>query len=485
DYDTSGAEDGRYYMQYPKEGLHDIAIHKTLFDVADDAGITAVSFYAQETGADTGVFQLNLNSILDDLGFDSLRVRDVLVAYYLDPNDEDDFKLAVAYIEEKQHSIVSFTDATRTDKDVYWIGRDPVYVQVIDANANVEACCPEQVIVHLCDPHGEDDGEFWVLDESGSSSSVFFSNAGMELLSTWDAAGMGVGDLIGGYQLVLDNWKLEVFNEDEVYVRYNDVQYMPGDNGYAGLADENTETAYSGPRIDRVRVANDVSFDVMSIGDTQVYNGSSVNVWFLDRQGNRVSGYVNSDCVFIEVLDPDQNEDVLRRERVDAFWDGGQNWPFGPVPWNEFGCEYVRDQRHPVNDLLGDTNIFNNSPDPYTTTGDDGAANVYVLNPRSGRWAGLDLLETGIATGDFVSVICVDLVNVYTCVPTLAALPGDTIVAYYQDPSNHSDSAMISVKVGIGGGGTPASQASSTTFVNADGAAVSNYTDADFVFVKV
>ena len=86
-------------------------------------------------------------------------MRDVLVAYYLDPNDEDDFKLATAYIEEHQHSITSFTDENRTDKSLYWLGRDPVYVQVIDANANVDPCCPEQVIVHICDPHGEDDAE--------------------------------------------------------------------------------------------------------------------------------------------------------------------------------------------------------------------------------------------------------------------------------------------------------------------------------------
>ena len=47
----------------------------------------------------------------------------------------------------------------------------------------------------------------------------------------------------------------------------------------------------------------------MKIGDTQVYNGTATTMYFLDRQGNRVSGYVNSDCVFIEVIDPDQNED--------------------------------------------------------------------------------------------------------------------------------------------------------------------------------
>ena len=496
-YGVGGAKDGRYYVQYPKLGLEELDIHKTLFDTASATGITAVSFYAQETGPNTGVFQLNLNSILRDLGFSGLNVRDVLAAYYLDPNDEDDFQIATAYIEEKSPSIVSFTDASGQPQDVYWLGRDPVYVQVVDSDANVDSCCPEQVIVHLCDPHDEDDGEFWVLDETGSNSPVFFSNAGMELASTWDALGVGgmVRDAsnnliasLGGYQLVLDNWRLEAFNEDHIYVRYNDVQYMQGLNGYAGLNDSDTTTAYSGPRIDRVRVSNDVSFDLMEVADTQVYNGQTTNMYFLDRQGNRVSGYVNSDCVFIEVVDQDQDEDVLRRERVDAYWDGGQNFPFGPMPINRFDCNYCRCWTHPVNMLLGDTNIFNDSPDPYTgpnAYSPDGSPKIYALNPRSGRWAALDLLETGVATGDFVSVICVDLVNQYAnCAPTLGALPGDTIVAFYMDPSNHSDSAMIQTKVSIGGG-TPPSQASTTTFVDATGVAVTNYTDAGLVYVKV
>jgi hypothetical protein len=94
-------------------------------------------------------------------------------------------------------------------------------------------------------------------------------------------------------------------------------------------------------------------------------------------------------------------------------------------------------------------------------------------------------LETGSATGDFVSVTCIDLMAVYECVPQLGVLPGDTLVAFYQDPSNHSDSAMISIKVGIGGGGTPPSQQSTTMFVDAEGNEVANYTDADTVFVKV
>jgi hypothetical protein len=476
-------EIGSYYVQYPTlgdEGSDPEGWNVTHFDTADPLGLCRVMFLAQETGVNTGVFEFRINSILNDLGFNALDVRDVLVAYYVDPNDEDDFKLDTAYIEEKMHSITSFTDATRQEKKLFWLGRDPVYVQVIDANANVDPCCPEQVVIQICDVHNEDDVEWIILDETSSNSPVFFSNTGYELRPVWDAMGNGevAAELVGagGFQLWFDNWKVEAYNEDDIYARYNDVYYASGVTGVDGIGDANPLTAMP-PRIDRVRVDNDVSFDLMSIGDTQVYNGSAINMYFLDRQGNRVQGYVNSDCVFIEVVDPDQDEDQMRRERIDGFWDGGYNLPFGPLALREFLCEPLMGPRgfHPVNDLLGDTNIFNNGAAPK----------VYVLNPRSGFWAPIDLLENGVATGDFVSVICVDLVSVYTCVPTLFALPGDTIVAFYQDPSNHSDSAMISVKVGIGGGGTPPSQQSTTTFTNATGAAVVNYTDADLVYVKV
>ena len=335
---STGAEDGRYYIEYPATA--DIANEDnvTFFNTVDADGITPVSFYAQETGVNTGVFQLNLNSILTDLEFNSLNVRDVLVAYYLDPNDFDDFKLAMAYIEERQHSITSFTDANRANKEVFWIGRDPVYVQVIDANANVDPCCPEQVVVHICDPHGEDDAEWLILDEASSNSPVFFTFAGTQLWPVWDALGVGVAGPMGGFQLQLDNWKIEAFNEDDIYARYNDVYYGAPTNsaravlkndvstGLAGLGDSNILTSFP-PLITRggsnsgtlsinptaiyagVRVANDVSFDLMSIADTQVYDGLSVNMYFLDRQGNRVSGYANSDCVFIEVVDPDQAVD--------------------------------------------------------------------------------------------------------------------------------------------------------------------------------
>jgi len=498
------------FIVYPDTGL-DIADYATLFDVDLEKwdGYTKVVFFARETGVSTGVFSLNINQLCDDLGFLSLNDGDVLVAYYLDPNDEDDFKLATAYIGTRDHiSRTSFTDAVRAEKNVYWLGRDAVYVQVIDENANIDPCCPEQVVVHICDPHGEDDAEWLVLDETSMNSSVFFTNAGTRLEGVWDPLGVGLADGDGGYQLVVDNWKIEAFNEDDIYARYNDVYYgapiglADTDFGMAGLGDQDMDTSFP-PWINRVRMSNDVSFDLMSIYDNQVFNGSTVTMSFLDRNGNKATGYVNSDCVFLQVIDIDQDEDQYRRERIDGYWDGGQNIPFGPVATEPFECDEIYDEPRCVNQLLGTVNIFNDNPrdslghDATTITSCAGVtpeepiehgagwAKVYILNPRSGRWAAVDLLETGVSTGTFVSVTCIDLVSVYSgCVPTLDVLAGDTIVAFYQDPSNHSDSAMIAAKVSVGGS-SPTTTGSQVFFADASGTTVTSYLDTDTVYVKV
>ncbi|MCK5828107.1 hypothetical protein KAH43_06225, partial [Candidatus Bipolaricaulota bacterium] len=132
--------DGTYYIEYPTQFEGNV----TWFDTASASGVTRVMFYAQETSADSGIFELRINDILTDLGFNSLNVRDTLVAYYVDPNDQDDVKIATAYIEEKNHSSIRLTDFGRNDKTEFWIGRDPVYIEVTDANANVDSCCPEQ-----------------------------------------------------------------------------------------------------------------------------------------------------------------------------------------------------------------------------------------------------------------------------------------------------------------------------------------------------
>ncbi len=461
--------DGTYYIEYPTESDDNV----TWFDTASDSGVTRVMFYAQETGADTGVFTLRLNHINHDLGFKHLNVHDVLVAYYTDPNDQDDFNLATAYIGERAHSVTSFTDADRNDQGEFWLGRTPVYVQVTDSNANTDACCPEKVVVHVCDPHEVDDSEWLVLDETSSNSPVFFMNAGMKLGPVWDALGTSPIGANGGYSLQLDNWTLEGFNEDAIYARYNDVAYT--DETLVGLGDSDPATSFP-PTIKEVRVANDVSFDVIHVADTEVtdYDGATA-MYFLDRNGNRVTGYANSDCLFVELVDPDQDEDRYRRERIDAFWDGGQSLPFGPWDYDENhadSCGFEDEKLHPVNDLLGDTNIFTNGQFPK----------LYVLNPRNGRWAAFDLLETGVGTGDFVSVTCIDLVSQYSCVPTLGVLPGDTLIAVYQDPSNHSDITWTSIKVAVGGGQP---QGSTTEFTDASGTPVDAYTFGESAYVTV
>jgi hypothetical protein len=135
-------------------------------------------------------------------------------------------------------------------------------------------------------------------------------------------------------------------------------------------------------------------------------------------------------------------------------------------------------------------NIFNPGATAGGTVppapGADEYAKLYVLNPRNGLWAHIDLLETGVNTGIFVSTICIDLVSQWEAfgVPTLGVIPGDTIIAVYQDPSNHSDSAWICIKVGCGGAGV-SGEGSQTMFVDADGNEVQSYTDADDVYVKV
>ena len=473
DLDADGSNQpnaqGTYYIEYPVQADNNV----TSFDTASTSGVTRVMFYAQETSANSGIFELRLNDILTDLGFNSLNVRDTLVAYYVDPNDQDDVKVATAYIEEKNHSSIRFTDFGRNDETEFWIGRDPVYIEVTDANANVDSCCPEQVVVLVCDPHEVDDSEFLILDEMSSNSPIFFTHTGMRLISVWDA--LGVGEGLGGYSLELDNWTLEAFNEDSIYARYNDVVYTNAD--MQQLGDSNTGTAFP-PEIQEVRVANDVSFAVFEVGDTQVFDGETTTMYFLDRQGNRVSGYLNSDCAFIEVVDPDQDEDQFRRERIDAFWDGdgnaGQNVPFGPMDFatNHLACGVDDVDVHIVNDILGDTNIF----DPGTWP------KLYILNPRNGLWAPVDLLESGTDSGAFVSVSCVDLINKFECAPSLGVLPGDTLLAVYNDPSNHSDVAWISIKVGIGGAMALGSQ---TSFVDAEGDAVAAYIEGEFAYVKV
>jgi len=199
--------------------------------VAGTAPLLKAVFFAAETGVNTGVFKLDLGNLEDfqqalwgDVAARNYKLPagTTIAFYYIDPNDFDDMDLATIQIGDRPHSQVFITDAngvplTEVKLGSGWGG---LYIRVYDADANVEACCQDKVVVHICDPHNEDDSEYVVIDEISNNSGIFFTQNGIPLLPVWDA--------VAGYQLVFDDWKVQAFNEDTIFVRYNSVDYVPG-----------------------------------------------------------------------------------------------------------------------------------------------------------------------------------------------------------------------------------------------------------------
>ncbi|MCR4392730.1 MAG: hypothetical protein NUV94_08285, partial [Candidatus Acetothermia bacterium] len=168
-----------------------------------DNGLLKVALFVPETSVDSGVFELNLGNIEDfqEALWDAAAARGyrlpmgtTIAFYYIDPNDFDDMTLATIVVGDRAHSQVFITDANGIPVDVVKIGWGGLYVRVYDADANVEACCQDKVVVHICDPHNEDDSEYYVIDEVSNNSGIFFTQNGIPLLPVWDA--------VGGYQLV-------------------------------------------------------------------------------------------------------------------------------------------------------------------------------------------------------------------------------------------------------------------------------------------
>jgi hypothetical protein len=80
---------------------------------------------------------------------------------------------------------------------------------------------------------------------------------------------------------------------------------------------------------------------------------------------------------------------------------------------------------------------------------------IFVVNASNGEWEPLILRETQPGSGIFRSTTCVLLAGSAALgheAGTLRANPGDTIMAFYQDPSNHHDISIISARVTLGGG---------------------------------
>jgi hypothetical protein len=409
----------------------------------EDSYFVRAVLFVPETGPATGEFELTVGNLedLQQLLWGTPAARNyklprgtTISFYYIDPNDFDDMDLAVMRVglEEKNYSRTMITNEFGTIVDTLKLGWDGLYIRVIDQDANVEACCCDQIVVHICDPHNEDDSEYVILDEVSANSGIFASLAAVPLLPVWDA--------VAGYQLVFDDWKIESFNEDTVFVQYNSVDYNPEDLNYLG--DGNPNDGYFPPRIyfeDGRAVGRyqfwDVSFAKVKVFDTQVFDGTTHKMYFVDCAGNKIlqDRLPMSANVGIQVEDPDQNEEPRLRELISWKWD------------EQVGSDPLL--RGVLADFLGlTTSSISNKGIPMK---------IFVVNASSGEWEPLTLRETQPGSGIFRSTTCVLLTGSAILghdEGTLRANPGDTIMAFYQDPSNHHDISIISARVTLGGG---------------------------------
>jgi len=414
--------------------------------------------FVPETGPATGEFELTVGNLedLQQLLWGTPAARNyklprgtTISFYYIDPNDFDDMDLAVMRVglDETNYSRTMITNEFGTIVDTLKLGWDGLYIRVIDQDANVEACCCDQIVVHICDPHNEDDSEYVILDEVSANSGIFASLAAVPLLPVWDA--------VAGYQLVFDDWKIESFNEDTVFVQYNSVDYDPTDLNYLG--DGNPNDGYFPPRIYFDPTTGkyvgryqfwDVSFAKVKVFDTQVFDGTTHKMYFVDCAGNKIlqDRLPMSANVGIQVEDPDQNEEPRLRELISWKWD------------EQVGSDpLLNNALNPAGDgvLAGFLGLLDNSMSGDSISGKTIPMKIFVVNASNGEWEPLTLRETQPGSGIFRSTTCVLLAGSAALgheAGTLRADPGDTIMAFYQDPSNHSDISIISARVTLGGG---------------------------------
>jgi hypothetical protein len=411
-------------------------------------------FFAAETGVNTGVFKLDLGNLEDfqeALGLnrtDKLPPGTTISFYYIDPNDFDDMDLATIQIGDRPHSQTFITDAngvplTEVKLGSGWGG---LYIRVYDADANVEACCQDKVVVHICDPHNEDDTEYYVIDEISNNSGIFFTQNGIPLLPVWDA--------VSGYQLVFDDWKIQAFNEDTIFVQYNSVDYVQTDINALGDGNPNDPNANFPPQINTAAARNqywDVSFAKVKVYDYEVFDGTTHHMRFLDGNYQPVTEIPVSGSLYLEVTDLDQNENPMMRELIFGGWnkdaDSDDDEDSSPI-WGDVLVDFLS---------LADTSI----------TGIPATVKIFMFNAQRGTWERIDLRETAVGSGIFRSTTCVLVSDSRNPGDgNLGSKAGDTIMAFYQDPSNHHDISIISIKVSEGGAGavTPPTVALSVAF---------------------
>ncbi len=414
---------------------------------ADETEILAVVFVPEE-GPAAGTFSLNLGNLEDfqEYLWGDPEARNykfpmgtTFSFYYIDPNDFDDMDLGwfrVAYSEDT-YSRTMLTDNFGRVVDTVKLGWDGLYVRVVDGDANVELCCCDQILVHLCDPHNEDDSEYLILDEVSPNAGIFFTLGAVPLLPGWDA--------VGGFKLVFDDWRVQAFNEDTIFAQYNSVDHDP--EGLNTLGDGDDEDFP--PRIFLDRETGeplgryqywDVSFAKVKVYDTQVFNGQVHKMYFVDCAGNRIltERLPSGGMVGLMVEDPDQNEEPRLSELI--------SWKWDVVDGNIAGSDPL------IPAVLEE--FLNLNPESLTRKASP--MKIFVVNASNGEWEPLYLRETQPNSGIFRSTTCVLLTGSAVLgheEGTLRANPGDTIMAFYQDPSNHSDISIISARVSLGGAG--------------------------------
>jgi hypothetical protein len=445
----------RWYNIYEPERYIDYS-NAPWWNAGWGSGLLKAVFFAAETGVNTGVFKLDLGNLEDfqEALWGTSAARNyklppgtTIAFYYIDPNDFDDMDLATIQIGNRPLSQVFITDAngvplTEVRLGAGWGG---LYIRVYDADANVEACCPDRVVVHICNPHNEDDSEYVVIEEISNNSGIFFTQSGIPLLPVWDA--------VAGYQLVFDDWKIQAFNEDTIFVRYNSVDYTQA--SLNALGDGNPNDGAFPPEIDYGAARNqywDVSFAKVKVYDFQVFDGTTVNMRFLDGNYQPVKEIPISGSLYLEVTDLDQNEHPMMRELI-----------FGG--WNKDADPAAEDS----SPIWGGTNVLGTflSLNASSITGIPATVKIFIFNAQRGTWERMDLRETAVGSGVFRSTTCVLVSDSrFPGQGNLGSKAGDTIMAFYQDPSNHSDIAIISIKVSEGGAGavTPPVVALSVAF---------------------
>ncbi|MBC7109308.1 MAG: hypothetical protein H5T41_11115, partial [Methanomassiliicoccales archaeon] len=313
-----------------------------------------------------------------------------------------------------------------------------------------------------------------MIDEISNNSGIFFTMSGIRLEPVWDA--------VNGYQLVFDDWRVQAFNEDTIFVRYNSVDYVQSEVNYLGDGNPNQ---YFPPQIQTGSARNqvwDVSFTKAKVYDFQVFDGETHHMRFLDGEYKPVTEIPVSGSLYLEVTDLDQNEDPLLRELIFGGWNkdaysaddvnsalGSGNTQnagehSGPIWWKNTGDS---DVMTPKGAVTTPSDVFLGATPTTDTNKDDSISGIaetvkiFMWNAQKGTWERMDLRETAVGSGVFRSTVCVPVGE-----GGLGSSGGDTIMAFYQDPSNHSDIAIISIKVSLGGAGavTPPTVALSVVF---------------------